>query len=348
MAQLALFFLFVSALASCGRPQEAAAVSAKKAVPVGAAVDIPVPLGLPPVPVPDGNKPTADTIALGKKLYYDPKLSADDTVSCASCHAPAHGFTDGSPVSTGVGGKLGGRSAPTVINAAYNTVQFWDGRAASLEEQAAGPIANPVEMNLPHAEAVKKLNADAQYPKLFEKAFGPGPVTLEKVQLAIASFERTVIAGDSPFDRYQFGGDKKALPAAAVRGLALFQDAAKGNCAKCHTIDQKYALFTDGKYHNLGVGMNAEGELSDLGKIIFGTLDHLANQFAINLRIPANKLSRRTEQYLACRSRLRIECHRFAGHFVGTLEITQFDKLVPYHAWVPVSDQQMPLPGFDG
>jgi len=266
MAQLALFFLFVSALASCGRPQEAAAVSAKKAVPVGAAVDIPVPLGLPPVPVPDGNKPTADTIALGKKLYYDPKLSADDTVSCASCHAPAHGFTDGSPVSTGVGGKLGGRSAPTVINAAYNTVQFWDGRAASLEEQAAGPIANPVEMNLPHAEAVKKLNADAQYPKLFEKAFGPGPVTLEKVQLAIASFERTVIAGDSPFDRYQFGGDKKALPAAAVRGLALFQDAAKGNCAKCHTIDQKYALFTDGKYHNLGVGMNAEGELSDLGR----------------------------------------------------------------------------------
>ncbi len=251
---------------SCNSPREATKAPPAPVGPIGSPIEIQAPLGLPPVPIPAGNKPTADTVALGKKLYYDTKLSADDTVSCASCHGPAHGFTDGAPVSTGVGGKQGGRSAPTVLNAAYSPVQFWDGRAASLEEQAGGPIANPIEMNLPHEAAVRKLNADGEYPKLFEKAFGPGPATIEKVQMAIASFERTVISGNSPFDRYQFGGDKKALSPAAVRGLAIFKDAAKGNCVKCHTIDEKSALFADGKFHNLGVGMNAEGELADLGR----------------------------------------------------------------------------------
>ena len=264
-AAWAPLFVIVLSAVSCSSPKEAAKAP-PPAGPVGTPIEIPVPLGLPPVAAPANNKPTVETVALGKKLYYDVKLSADDTVSCASCHGPAHGFTDGSPVSTGVGGKQGGRSAPTVLNAAYNPVQFWDGRAASLEEQAGGPIANPIEMNLPHDAAVRKLNADAEYPKLFEKAFGPGPATIEKVQMAIASFERTVIAGNSPFDRYQFGGDKKALSPAAVRGLAIFKDAAKGNCVKCHTIDDKYALFSDGKFHNLGVGMNSEGELADLGR----------------------------------------------------------------------------------
>ncbi len=263
---LVILMLSVPCLTSCGSTKETPKTPAAVVAPVGTPVEIQTPLGLPPVPIPPGNKPTADTIALGKKLYYDTKLSADDTISCASCHGPAHGFTDGLPVSTGVGGKLGGRSAPTVLNAAYSPVQFWDGRAGSLEDQAGGPVANPVEMNMPHEVVVKKLNADAEYPKLFEKAFGPGPVTLEKVQMAIASFERTVIAGNSPFDRYQFGGDKKALSAAAIRGLGLFKDPAKGNCVKCHTIEEKYALFSDGKFHNLGVGMNAEGELSDLGR----------------------------------------------------------------------------------
>jgi len=153
-----------------------------------------------------------------------------------------------------------------VINAAYNPVQFWDGRAASLEEQAAGPIANPIEMNLKHEDAVARLEKDPAYKKLFEEAFGPGPITMEAVQKAIASFERTVISGNSPFDRYYFGGDKTAMSAAAIRGLELFKDPAKGNCAKCHTIDEHYALFTDGKYHNIGVGVNKEGELTDLGR----------------------------------------------------------------------------------
>lgn len=251
---------------ACGGNKTEAPVAAAPARPIGAAIEIKAPLGLPPVPIPADNPPTADTIALGKKLYFDTRLSADETISCASCHSPEKGFTDNRQFSAGVSGKLGGRNAPTVINAAYNPVQFWDGRAASLEEQAAGPMANPVEMNLLHADAVKRLNADPAYKQLFAKSFGPGEVTLDKVCKAVASFERTVLSGNSPFDRYQFAGDSKALSAAAIRGLTLFRNKERTNCTKCHTIDEKSALFTDGKFHNLGVGLNSEGELKDLGR----------------------------------------------------------------------------------
>jgi cytochrome c peroxidase len=250
----------------CGSRNEPQKVAVAPVAPAGTPVEIKAPLGLPPVPVPAGNKPTADTIALGRKLYYDTMLSADGTVSCASCHAAGHGFTDGMATSAGVGGQRGKRSAPTVLNSAYSTSQFWDGRAPDLESQAAGPIANPIEMNMSHDTCVENLSGNAEYKKLFGQAFGPGPVTLQKVQMAIASFERTVVSGNSPFDRYQFGGDKTAMNAAAIRGLALFKEPGKGNCVKCHTIDEHYALFTDNKFHNLGVGVNGEGELTDLGR----------------------------------------------------------------------------------
>lgn len=236
------------------------------AKPVGAVVELKAPLGLPPVPVPADNRPTVETIALGRRLYYDTKLSRDNTVACASCHSPAISFADGKKVSAGVGGKTGTRNAPTVLNAAYASLQFWDGRAPSLEEQAAGPIANPVEMDLPHDQLVGRLNDDAKYVELFTKAFGPGRITLDKVKKAIASFERTVVSGNSPFDRYQYGGDKKAMSDSAIRGLAIFQDAKRGNCAVCHTIEEKYALFSDGKFHNLGTGMDEQGELRDMGR----------------------------------------------------------------------------------
>ena len=252
--------------ASCDSLKEPQKVAVAPASPVGTTVEIKAPLGLPPVPVPAGNRQTAKSIALGRKLYYDRMASGDGTLSCASCHNPARGFTDGMPVSTGFKGQKGKRNAPTVLNAAYSPVQFWDGRAPSLEEQAAGPIANPIEMNQPHEAFIGKLAGNAEYKKLFEDAFGPGPITLQKVEMAIAGFERTIISGNSPFDRYQFGGDKKAMSPAAIRGLALFKDANKGNCVKCHTIDEKYALFSDGKFHNLGVGVNPEGELTDLGR----------------------------------------------------------------------------------
>ena len=237
----------------------------KPAVPIGATIEIKAPLGLPPVPTPADNPPTAETVALGRRLYYDPNFSVDNTISCASCHSPDAGFGDGKQFSDGVKGQKGGRNAPSVFNTAYYTLQFWDGRAPSLEKQAEGPVQNPIEMAHTLEDVVKKLSADASYKADFEKAYGPGPITYEKVEKAIASFERTVVTGNSPFDRYQYGGDKKALSAAAIRGLAVFRDPKKGNCAVCHTIEEKYALFTDNKFHNLGVGAE-DDKLKDAGR----------------------------------------------------------------------------------
>jgi cytochrome c peroxidase len=234
--------------------------------PIGVAIKIKAPLGLPPVPIPPQAPETMETIALGRKLFYEKKLSRDNSLSCASCHNPLAGFTDGQKHSTGVGGKAGIRNAPTVVNAAYIPAQFWDGRASSLEEQAGSPMANPLEMDQAHDVTVSKLEADPAYKVQFQKAFGNGALTIGKVETALASFERTLISGNSPFDRYQFGGDKKALSPAAIRGLAIFRDQKKGNCATCHTINDNYALFTDGKFHNIGVAVDDEGDLDDLGR----------------------------------------------------------------------------------
>lgn len=243
-------------LFSCGRSSK----------PNGTAVRIEVPLGLPRAETPSDNQPTVETVALGRKLFYETKLSADGTVACASCHDPASGFADPRRVSVGVGGKLGTRNAPTILNAAYSPVQFWDGRAKTLEEQAGGPIENPVEMNMPHDACVAKLGSNSTYVKLFEAAFGPGPISMEMVGKAIASFERTLLSGNSPFDRYFFGGDLKAISPAAIRGLEIFNNAKKGNCSVCHKIAEQNAPFTDGKFHNIGVGIGTDGELTDLGR----------------------------------------------------------------------------------
>ncbi|HWB97829.1 MAG TPA: cytochrome c peroxidase, partial [Bryobacteraceae bacterium] len=262
-------------LCSCAGPnqEQKQTTAVAPARPIGTPVEIKAPLGLPPVPIPPDNPPTAETIALGRRLYYDTAFSIDGTVSCASCHSPGLGFSDGRRVSTGVHGKTGSRNAPTVFNSAYFTVQFWDGRAPSLEKQAEGPVENPVEMAHTMPDVVKKLSADPTYVAAFEKAFGPGPVTYEKVEKCIASFERTVISGNSPFDKYYFGGDKKAMSPAAIRGLEVFRKENKGNCVVCHTIDQKFALFTDNKYHNLGVGINGKGELTDEGRFAISKME---------------------------------------------------------------------------
>lgn len=236
------------------------------AMPVGKVVAIKPPLGLPPVPIPADNPPTAETIALGRRLYYDASLSADNTVSCATCHDPAKGFTDNKPVSNGVQNKTGTRSSPTVINSAYNTLQFWDGRAPSLEKQAEGPIANPVEMAYSLSGAVDRLNHDASYREQFKQAWGTDQITIDMVTKSIATFERTVLSGNSPFDRFYYGGDKKALSASAQRGLKVFQDPKRGNCAVCHTIEGKYALFTDNKFHNIGMGADLQGQFTDTGR----------------------------------------------------------------------------------
>ncbi len=230
--------------------------------PIGTPVEIEAPLGLPPVLIPAGNPPTVETISLGRRLYYDPMLSVDDTVACASCHHPDFGFTDGKPVSEGVNGQKGGRNAPTVFNVAYFTTQFWDGRAPNLEKQAEGPVQNPIEMAHTLEGVEQKLSVDASYRADFEEAFGPGPITYEKVEKAIASFERTVISGNSPFDRYFYSGDETTLSEAAKRGLEIFRNPQKGNCTACHPI----GLFTDNQFHNIGVGVDDQGELTDVGR----------------------------------------------------------------------------------
>jgi cytochrome c peroxidase len=127
-------------------------------------------------------------------------------------------------------------------------------------------MANPVEMNQTHQVSVAKIQADPAYRNEFAQAFGPGTVTLEKIQKSLASFERTLLSGNSPFDQYQYGGNKQALSPAAIHGLAIFQDPQRGNCAVCHTINEHYALFTDGKFHNTGAGVNGAGDFTDMGR----------------------------------------------------------------------------------
>ncbi len=219
-----------------------------------------VPLGLKFAPdVPTDNPITDAKVALGKLLYFDKRLSRDGTVSCATCHDPAKGWTDRAPVSTGIRGQHGTRSAPTVLNAAYMDVQFWDGRAASLEEQAKGPIENPVEMGFTHAEAAARIAGLKGYAPYFKAAFGDDKVDIDRVAKAIASFERTVLTGNAPYDRWQ-AGDKNAMSPAAIRGLALFNDPKKADCAFCHSGFN----FSDSSFHNLGVGLKAAQP--DLGR----------------------------------------------------------------------------------
>lgn len=263
LAALLVFAIVYRPMDAISRPSDQ---NVSSVMPAGKPLLIKVPLGLPPVPVPPDNPPTAETVSLGRRLYYDPALSADHTISCASCHAAETGFTDPRPVSVGVGGKKGTRHSPTVINSAYSYLQFWDGRAPSLEEQAKGPMINPVEMATTHADVVQRLQASPKYVALFKQAWGTDQITIDLVVKSIASFERTVLSGDSPFDRFYYGHDKKALSASAQRGLKLFIDPKKGNCAVCHTIGKQYALFTDNKFHNLGIGADTRGNMVDLGR----------------------------------------------------------------------------------
>lgn len=209
------------------------------------------PAGLPPVVHPKDNPPTPEKIALGKQLYFDPRLSADDTISCASCHDPKKGWSNGEQFATGVGGKKGGRNAPTVINSAYYKLQFWDGRAKSLEEQALGPIQNPIEMNLTLEKAVEKLNGIAGYKEQFQKVFGTD-ATADGIAKAIAAFERTVLSGDAPYDRFK-AGDKSALSESAQKGMKLFFG--KANCSACHIGPS----FTDSGFHNIGYDSDDPG-----------------------------------------------------------------------------------------
>ncbi len=208
--------------------------------------------------IPDGNPMNEGKVELGKLLYFDKRLSKDQTISCATCHHPFHGYAEPKTVSAGVGGALGGRNSPTVINRLFSADQFWDGRAADLEEQAHGPLTNPIEMAMPsHDAVVAVVKGIKGYPPLFAKAFGDPKVDMPRIAKAIAAYERTVVSGNSAYDRYQ-AGDKSALSASAVRGMELFNG--KANCAACHASFN----FTDENYRNIGVGMDKPDP--DLGR----------------------------------------------------------------------------------
>lgn len=209
-----------------------------------------VPLGLDPLPIPADNPLTPAKVELGKQLYFDPRLSYDGTISCATCHDPAKGWSNGEPFGVGIKGQKGGRNAPTVLNAAYFPLQFWDGRAEQLEGQALGPIQNPIEMGHTLEACVECVNAIPGYKKQFQEVFGT-EVTSDGIAKAIAAFERTVLSGDAPYDRYK-AGDEKALSESAKRGMELFFN--KAHCSACHAG----ANFSDSAFHNVGVGMDKE------------------------------------------------------------------------------------------
>jgi cytochrome c peroxidase len=215
------------------------------------------PAGLPPLSFPADNPYSAEKTELGRLLYFDKRLSADGTVSCASCHDPKFAFTDGAATSTGIKGQKGGRSAPTIINRAYTLAQFWDGRAATLEEQAKGPMANPIEMGHTHDAIVTQLKTVSGYRPLFAKAFGSEEINIDRIAMAIACFERTVFSGNAPYDKYK-RGIKSAMSPEQVRGMTVFFDKAK--CDRCH----EGANFTLNMFANLGVG--ADNPDPDVGR----------------------------------------------------------------------------------
>jgi cytochrome c peroxidase len=248
-----------------------------KPVEKSAAAGWKTPLGLPPLTIPNDNPVTPEKVELGKLLYFDTRMSKDRTISCATCHDPKMAWAEHTPTSNGIGRQKGARNAPTVINAAYAKSQFWDGRAKTLEDQAIGPVENPIEMGHTMEAVVVELAKVPEYRERFKKVFGTG-VTKDGFAKAVAAFERTVLSGDSPYDRF-VQGDQKALSDAQKRGWEVFRD----NCTTCHTRP----LFSNYRFFNAGVGSdkpNADegrkkvtGKDSDRGKFRVPALRNVAD-----------------------------------------------------------------------
>lgn len=227
------------------------------------------PLGIggednPPAKLTDlEDPPTPESVRLGRWLFFDKRLSADNTVACASCHRPENAFSEPTPTSTGIDGQVGGRKAPSFTNMAWATLPhfFWDGRAKSLEDQAGGPMINPIEMGMKnHDEVVAKLSKIDGYKKYFKEAFGSEEISIDRVTKSIADYEKTRMSGNSPWDRWR-AGDHDAASNDVKKGHRLFF----GNafCNNCH----KGPNFTDSDFHNLGVGWDPEKkEFADIGR----------------------------------------------------------------------------------
>ena len=198
--------------------------------------------------IPIENPLTEEKVRLGKRLFFDKKLSRSQVLSCATCHDPAQGFSNGSVVAKGVSGQQGSRNVPTLVNRIYGKSQFWDGRVQTLESQVLMPLFNPHEMAMNENLLLQRLQTDPIYQKLFEEAFGTPIPTVDSISKAIACFERTLLTGDSPFDQYEWEGQQAALSDSAARGLRLFRG--KARCSTCHIGTN----FTDEKFHNIGAG----------------------------------------------------------------------------------------------
>lgn len=226
------------------------------AIQAPATLEIPVGLDLH-MPVPDDNPLTLETVALGKQLFFNPVLSRDRTVRCATCHDPQRAFTDGRKLSAGIEGRTGIRHAPALVNAGYRRTFFWDGRASRLEDQVLQPIENPAELGFGVDAAVARLTREPEYVVHFQTAFGREPNAGDLAR-ALASYIRTILAGDSPVDRY-LGGDREALPPEAREGLRVFRG--PGRCTACHLGPN----LTDDQFHNTGIAWRGD-TWTDLGR----------------------------------------------------------------------------------
>lgn len=220
--------------------------------------DLKAPFGFPPIVIPGNNPMTVEGIALGKKLFYDPILSLDNTQSCGSCHNQKFAFTDSSlQFSKGITGEFGDRNGMPIMNLAWEKRFFWDGGAATMEDQVIGPITNPVEMHETLPNVLRKLNSHKDYPRLFKRAFGTDSITSQLLMKAVAQFERTVISANSKFDKYIRGEVDLTLD--ELKGKELYEDQTKGDCFHCHVVG---STFTDFEFRNNGL----DSIFTDLGR----------------------------------------------------------------------------------
>lgn len=217
------------------------------------------------IPFPADNPYSDAKYELGKRLFIDPRLSGSSVTSCATCHNPALNWGDGLAVGVGSGHKTLPRKTPTILNLAWDSLYFWDGRAASLEQQALMPIESPAEMNMPPQMMIARLDQLGSYRALFDRAFPGQPITTDLVAKALATFERKVVSGLAPFDGW-ISGDENAIPASAKRGFLLFNG--KANCAACHSGWN----FSDGSFHDIGLPGGDIGRGKQLPRLI--TMQH--------------------------------------------------------------------------
>ena len=260
---LVLEFVLVTAFSLPGETETfvASAQSRESCKAVGTPYQLKVPFGLEDEIkqfIPEDNPLTVEKVELGKLLFFDPRLSRDNTISCASCHKAELAWSDGTKLSMGISNQLSSRNSMTVINRLYGRAQLWHGKMSTLEDQAKNPLTKAVRMGMPSKESeVAKLNAIKGYRDRFQQVFCTD-VTMEGIAKALASFERTILSGNSPADRFDMGGEENAMSESAKRGLTIFQG--KGRCTRCHSGFN----FSDEEFHNLGIDWDTNS--ADLGR----------------------------------------------------------------------------------